>query len=326
MSFWQWLKTASGNATADSTINWSEGMAPSSVNDSGRAMMAVLAQYRDDISGSLTTGGITTAYTLTTNQGLASTPATGQLIAFVPNLTNGIAPTLTCDGGTAYPIQSATGVAVGAATLVAGTPYTAMFGGSAWLLRNIFGNPFNIPLGGMMPYLGATAPNANFALPFGQAISRTTYATLFAMVSTTFGAGDGTTTFNIPDLRDRAIFGLGNMGGSDAGRITVAGGNFDGTVYGATGGAENRTLTVPQIPAHTHVDSGHQHTIHGTRYSLTGGSGITVPSGDTPWAPAGPITLGTTDLTAATLANTGGGTSHPTMPPCMILPYILRII
>lgn len=324
MSFWQWLKTASGNATADLTINWSEGMAPSSVNDSGRAMMAVLAQYRDDISGSLTTGGIATAYTLTTNQGLASTPATGQLIAFVPNLTNGIAPTLTCDGGTAYPIQSATGVSVGAATLVAGTPYTAMFGGSAWLLRNIFGNPFNIPLGGMMPYLGATAPNANFALPFGQAISRTTYATLFAMASTTFGAGDGTTTFNIPDLRGATIAGLGNMGGVDAGRITVAGGNFDGTVLGATGGAQNQTLTTPQIPVHSHPNTA-TGVLPRTGILLTSGVLDIPASGGAKLDPTAAVDNPAVTVTM-TNANAGGGLSHPIMQYTMVLPMILRII
>ena len=69
MAFWKWSRTASSNATADSTINWAEGMAPSAVNDSARAMMARLAEWRDDVSGTITTGGTSTAYTVTSNQG-----------------------------------------------------------------------------------------------------------------------------------------------------------------------------------------------------------------------------------------------------------------
>src|SRR5262249_9690654 len=110
----------------------------------------------------------------------------------------------------------------------------------------------------------ASAPNSSFALPFGQAISRTTYATLFALIGTTFGGGDGSTTFNIPDLRGRAVFGLDNMGGAAASRITVGGGNFPGATSGATGGAENHTLTTGEIPSHSHVatviDPGHLHS------------------------------------------------------------------
>ena len=80
-------------------------------------------------------------------------------------------------------------------------------------------NAFSVPVGGLLPYLGAAAPNSSFALPFGQPINRTTYATLFALIGTTFGAGDGTTTFNLPDLRGRAVFGRDNMGGAAASRI-----------------------------------------------------------------------------------------------------------
>ena len=62
MSFFKWSKTANNNANADGTINWAEGQAPSTVNDSARAMMAAAAKYRDDIAG-VTTGGTATANT-----------------------------------------------------------------------------------------------------------------------------------------------------------------------------------------------------------------------------------------------------------------------
>lgn len=251
MAFWIWSKTSSANASVDPSINWSEGMSASSVNDSARAVMARLAEYRDDISGLLITGGASTAYTLATNQGLAAIPNDGQLIAFSPHAGNGVAATLTADGGTTYPIQSSPGVAVGAATLVQGTPYTAIFSlaNLAWILRGFFGNPYAVPLGGIMPYCGDTAPNSNFALPFGQAISRTTYATFFAQVGTRFGAGNGTTTFNIPDLRGRVMAIIDNLGGSAANRLTSATMTPDSYTIGSSGGAETETLTLGQLPS-----------------------------------------------------------------------------
>lgn len=266
MAWWQWSKTAASNATADSTINWSEGQSPSSVNDSARAMMARAAEYRDDISGLLDTAGTTTAYTVTTNQGLASTPTHGQLISITPHFTNGASPTLAADGGTAFPIQSAAGSAVAAGVLIAGSPYDLKFDSfaSAWRLKNFFANPFNVPLGTVLDYTGTVAPNSNFALANGQAISRTTYAAYFALVGTTFGPGDGSTTFNIPDLSNRVVAGL-QMGGSA--RITVAGGNFDGNALGAAGGAQNHTLTTAQIPSHSHTGTTDGSTVSGTTAS-----------------------------------------------------------
>src|SRR5258708_6597388 len=67
-AFWQWSKTAATNNNADPTINWTAGMAPSGIDPSGRAMMAGLAQYRDDISGSITTGGTSTSYTFSSKE------------------------------------------------------------------------------------------------------------------------------------------------------------------------------------------------------------------------------------------------------------------
>ena len=57
MSFWKWSRTAANNATADGSINWAEGQAPSTVNDSARAMMAAASKYRDDVAGAIATAG-----------------------------------------------------------------------------------------------------------------------------------------------------------------------------------------------------------------------------------------------------------------------------
>lgn len=141
---WQWSKVANNNAGADPTINWAEGMSPSSINDSARAMMARSAECRDDISGLLQTTGGPTAFSVTTNQGLYVSPLVvpqdGQQIVVRLNVTNGTAPTLAADGGTIYPIQTSPGVAVGSGVLVAGTPYRLSFNlsATAWVLQDFY--------------------------------------------------------------------------------------------------------------------------------------------------------------------------------------------
>jgi hypothetical protein len=128
MPVYKWSKTAASNATADSTISWAEGQAPSTVNDSSRAEMAAVAMWRDDISGTITTGGSSTAYTVTTNS-VFSTAAlmSGAMITFIPHTTSGAAPTLAVDGLTARAINIATSVAVPTGALVAGTPYVVTY-------------------------------------------------------------------------------------------------------------------------------------------------------------------------------------------------------
>jgi microcystin-dependent protein len=326
MAFWKWSRTASSNASADSSVNWAEGMAPSAVNDSARAMMARLAEWRDDVSGTITTGGTSTAYTLASNQGFTSTGVMiGALIAFIPHATNGATVTLNVDGTGNQALRYGPGLELQSGMLIQGTPYVATFAADgSFYLRNFTANPYGIPLGGLLPYIGSSAPNSAFVLPFGQAINRVTYATLFALVGTTFGVGDGSTTFNVPDLRGRSVFGLDNMGGSAASRITVAGGNFDGTVRGAAGGAENHTLTTPEIPSHSHsvTDPGHTHALNPNPTGFIG-------SGPGGASPGGASLSGATVVSATTgisVQNTGGGGSHTVLSPAMVLPYILRVI
>lgn len=87
----------------------------------------------------------------------------------------------------------------------------------------------------------STTTPAGWLLCAGQAISRTTYAELFAAVGTTYGAGDGSTTFNVPDLRGRTIAGLDNMNGTDAGRLDWA--NTLGTAGGQQVNATHKHYT-----------------------------------------------------------------------------------
>lgn len=158
--------------------------------------------------------------------------------------------------------------------------------------------------GVIIDFAGSTAPNG-FLFCYGQAISRTTYAALFTEIGTTFGVGDGTTTFNVPDARGRVAAGKDNMGGTSANRLTNLTGGLDGDVLGATGGAEAHTLLPNQIPAH-------QHNI--PQLSASTGTGT--------------ATIRTGDLTGAgsviaTDANTGGGDYHNNTQPTIIFNKII---
>ena len=130
------------------------------------------------------------------------------------------------------------------------------------------------PTGAVIAFAGSSAPT-NWLLCSGQAVSRTTYAALFAVISTTYGVGDGTTTFNLPDLRGRTVAGIGNMGGTDALRLDIA--NSSGTVVGSqyvtlTGAQSgvpahshantvtNNTVSTGAGSAHTHIQDAHSHT------------------------------------------------------------------
>jgi microcystin-dependent protein len=251
MSFYKWSQTASSNATADGSVNWAEGQAPSSINDSARAMMAAAAKYRDDISGAIETAGTSTAYTVASYQSFASLATmSGKVIAFTPHTTNGATVTLNVDGLGAKPLRSAPSVELPAGTLIEGTPYTAVYNNSdeAWYLHGFYGNPYGIPIGGLLPFTGTTSPNSSLVFPYGQAISRSTYDDLFTLVGTTYGTGDGSSTFNVPDLRGRVLAGKDDMGGTSANRLTAADDGLNGDTLGATGGGETQTLVRANLP------------------------------------------------------------------------------
>lgn len=332
MPFDLWSKTASLNASIDPTVNLAEGMAPSAVNDSCRAIMARLAEFRDDTSGLLTTAGTATAYTLATNQGLPTIPPDGQLIAFTPHATNGLAPTLTADGGTTYPIQTSPGVAVSFGSLVQGTPYSAKFSLSnlAWMLFGFYANPFVIPLASGMDYWGSAVPNSNFAFPAGQAISRTTYATLFALIGLTYGGGDGSTTFNLPDKRGRVTIAADNMGGTPANRVTAAGSGIDAANISASGGTETVTVVTPNLPAYT--PSGAISQVTGTANMQGGNVGSSVANVAFYGQNTSAVNaLGPLPLTLSAQSFTGnaqGGSSTPVrnMQPTLVGNYIMRIL
>src|SRR5690606_12658824 len=101
-----------------------------------------------------------------------------------------------------------------------------------------------LPAGAIMAWSASAIPN-NWLECNGQAVSRTTYSDLFAVVGTQYGVGNGSTTFNVPDFTGRVIVGLS----SDS--------SFN--VMGKTGGEKEHTLTTPEMPVHTHTQNAHSH-------------------------------------------------------------------
>jgi len=340
MTLYKWSQLASADATADSTINWSEGQAPSSINDSARAMMAATAKFRDDIAGAIVTSGTSTNYAVASYQQFDSLAHLhGQVIAFTPHATNtGGQSFLNVDGLGTRTVRLATGIDVPAGTLIQGTPYEAVYnnGDGVFYLKGFYGSPYLVPLGATLDYWLPTAPNSAFVFPFGQAISRITYATLFTAMGTSYGSGDGSNTFNLPDLRGRVIASPDNMGGGDAGRL-AAGGGLASVRFslGGAGGEAVHTLTLTEMPAHSHStnvsDPGHTHgsTHSGQNLAYAGtqnGWGITGSSSQqistsTPFGISGAGTG-----ISISINSNGGGAAHNVVQPTILCNRIMRII
>lgn len=173
-----------------------------------------------------------------------------------------------------------------------------------------------LPVGSVLDYAGTSAPTG-FLLCYGQAISRVTYAALFAVIGTTHGAGDGSTTFNLPDLRGRVAAGKDDMGGVTAARLS----NFNGTTLGAGGGRQEHTLVTAEMPAHSHgvTDPGHTHLI-GDTLRNSGGLGNTSPGG----VIRSDLLTTSPSTTGISIQNAGGGAAHDNVQPTLILNKIIK--
>lgn len=144
--------------------------------------------------------------------------------------------------------------------------------------QSISGSIATVPTGSLMPFAGATAPNVSWLICNGAAVSRTSYAILFGVIGTTYGVGDGSTTFNIPDLQGRMPVGLGTH--TDVSTL----GNTDGAVLAArrprhktsrTGSASVTTQPSYTVAAHDHAVAGYY-----LIKESTGGAADTSDAGD----------------------------------------------
>src|SRR5216683_1919563 len=250
-----WNET-DGSNTGAAPDGAPEGMAPSGLNDVLRAHQGAVKRWYNWTIPKVT-GGTGTAYTLS-----YSVPP-GALVDGMTHLVefhaaNGNAATLNVNSLSAKPLHyysagawRAVPAALFDANQVSLVAYNASAG--AYRLLDVTGDT-----GEVKPFAGAAAP-AGYLLAFGQAISRTDYAGLFAVCGTTYGAGNGSTTFNLPDLRGRVIAGKGNMGGVDANRLTggtALGNGFGGETTNSMDGpnltviAEGSAVTQPTNVAH----------------------------------------------------------------------------
>jgi len=146
------------------------------------------------------------------------------------------------------------------------------------------------PPGLIATYGGSTAPTG-YLLCDGSAVSRTTYSALFTAIGTAYGAGDGSTTFNVPNLKGRVPAGYDSS-------------QTEFNALGKTGGEKAHTLTVAEMPEHKHTVS------YG---SSLGVLGVVAAAGDT---------LGTNS--SAFINNTGGSGSHNNLQPYTVLNYIIK--
>lgn len=187
------------------------------------------------------------------------------------------------------------------------------------------------PVGTVLPFGGAIVP-ASWLLCDGSAVSRTTYASLFSLIGTTYGSGDGSTTFNVPDLRSRTVLGAGSGSG------------LTPRALGATGGEEEHTLSQSELPAHVHSGSVHTHTAGPHTHWLVAspipaGQGFFVtnsfPPNEDVYAQPGSYDLqvlinqqtgpasGNYASQSFDFASVGGGSAHENLQPFLALNYII---
>ena len=150
-------------------------------------------------------------------------------------------------------------------------------------------------VGQIILFAGSTIPTG-WLVCDGSAISRTTYSNLFSVLGTTWGTGDGSTTFNIPDFRGRTAIGVGESNAT----------GHTNHALGTTDGEETHTLNVTEMPSHSHNVISNVDYWYGNRIALGSGSGAIF------WK----------DYDSPT-RTTGGDGAHNNMPPYATVNYII---
>lgn len=150
------------------------------------------------------------------------------------------------------------------------------------------------PAGTISGYAGDAIP-AGWLFCDGSSVSRSTYANLFAAIKTIWGGGDGSTTFNIPNLQSRFLLGRGNRG------------------IGDSGGEETHTLSNAEMPQHNHSLDGGSSNIRSSSSASDGRMDYGSPEGG-----------GTNGLVDLSIGYSGGNAAHNNMPPFVVLDFIIK--
>jgi microcystin-dependent protein len=171
-----------------------------------------------------------------------------------------------------------------------------------------------LPTATVVPWSDSSVPSG-FLECNGQAVSRSTYAVLFGVIATTYGSGNGSTTFNVPDFKDRTNAGRSNSKAlaSTGGANTV---QTTGNVAGSTG---SHTLTTPEMASHSHPKG------PTGKSSLVGGNFST--GGSQPHGYAGPGNTGSQGSGSShdhNMSATFTGDSTSVVQPYLTLMYIIK--
>lgn len=257
-----------------------------------------------------TVGGTANAIVLTTGYSLAAYAA-GQTFSFIAGFSNSSAATVNIDSVGVVNITSPSAVALSAGQIVAGALVVIRYDGTQFQLEISAATPVGLSVGTVMGWPMTTVPGGWLECD-GSAVSRSTYAALFAALSTSYGIGDGSTTFNLPNYKDYFLRGF-DASGTDAASRTDRG---DGTT-----GANVGTKQAGGVESHTHIatstsvvtDSGHTHNLPGN--SGAGGAAtlnaVNINALNDRNVTSGSSTTGVTVATTTTNATTGGTDTRP---------------
>mgnify|MGYP001249567984 CR=1 FL=1 len=172
-----------------------------------------------------------------------------------------------------------------------------------------------IPTGTVSAFAGSAAPTG-YALCDGSAVNRTVQAALCSVIGTTYGTGDGSTTFNLPDLRGRVVAGLGeSLLGATADEL--------GDDNGLIANTKEHTLLETELPAHDHFTLNNNAGNSGNSVDTTNSASFSTSfGGDSSYQMAAPTADPVANIGLS--SETGGGLAHPNVQPTIILNYIIK--